>query len=64
MEDILLDEAKRLNRINEMIEKAFLKSEITYREPEQIRANIYLMLEISKHVKWLKKYIEKYKIIQ
>lgn len=56
MEEILLDEAKRLNRINEMIEKAFLKLEITYREPEQIRANIYLMLEISKQTKEKWKY--------
>lgn len=43
----LEEELKRLNRLNDKLEKAF-ESSINKNEPEQIVKNIYAMCEIAK----------------
>lgn len=46
LKDMLSEEAMRLIRINNMLEKAFPKTQITYREPELIKDNVRIIIEI------------------
>lgn len=46
IEQILKNEILRLSRINDLLEKVFPKTAITYKEPELIKQNTELMLEI------------------
>ena len=45
--DYLLDEMKRLNRLNDSLEKKFNKEQAVNNEPEQIVCNIKAMCEIA-----------------
>lgn len=44
--DYLLDEAKRLNRMNDLLEKKIDKGEAINNEPEQIVKNIITICQI------------------
>lgn len=45
--DYLLDEMKRLNRLNDSLEKKINKEQAVNNEPEQIVCNIKAMCEIA-----------------
>ena len=46
----LLDELKRLNRMNDLLEKEINKGNATNNEPEQIVKNVLTMCEIVKSI--------------
>lgn len=48
--EYLKDELKRLNRINDALEKKIIKNETLSNEPEQIVCNIKAMCEIAKTI--------------
>lgn len=50
IEEILLDEMKRLNRLNDSLEKMIIKEKAFNNEPEQIVCNIEAMCQIAKIV--------------
>lgn len=45
--DYLLDEMKRLNRLNDNLEKKIIKEQAINNEPEQIVCNVRAMCEIA-----------------
>ena len=47
IEDYLKDELKRLNRMNDLLEKKINKGEAINNEPEQIVINALAMCEIA-----------------
>lgn len=47
IKDYLMDEMKRLNRLNDNLEKKISKESITNSEPEQIVCNAKAMCEIA-----------------
>ncbi len=47
IQDYLLDEMKRLNRLNDNLEKKIIKEEIFRNEPEQIVCNVNSICKIS-----------------
>ncbi len=51
--DYLKDELKRLNRINDLLEKKILKEEIVKNEPEQLVSNVNAMCQIANAIKIL-----------
>lgn len=46
--DYLKDEMKRLNRINDLLEKKINQGRVIDNEPEQIVSNVKAMCEIAK----------------
>lgn len=48
--DYLLDEIKRLNRMNDLLEKEINKGNVANNEPEQIVNNVLAMCEIVKSI--------------
>ncbi len=48
--DYLKDELKRLNRMNDVLEKKINKDGILSNEPEQIVCNVKAMCEIAKTI--------------
>lgn len=48
--DYLLDELKRLNRLNDSLEKNFIRNDFIKNEPEQIKNNVLTMCEIVKAI--------------
>lgn len=46
--DYLIDELKRLNRMNDLLEKRINQGQAVNNEPEQIVCNINAMCEIAK----------------
>lgn len=46
----LMDEIKRLNRMNDLLEKEINKGNATNNEPEQILKNISTMCEIVRSI--------------
>ena len=49
--DYLIDELKRLSRLNDILEKEISKKTIIGKEPEQIVNNVETMCEIANTVK-------------
>ena len=47
IEDYLLDEMKRLNRLNDKLEKEINTGNVFKNEPEQIVYNVNIMCEIT-----------------
>lgn len=47
IKDYLLDEMKRLNRLNDNLEKKINSGQMVIREPEQIVSNVKAMCEIA-----------------
>lgn len=47
IKEILLDEMKRLNRMNDNLEKMIIKEKTFNNEPEQIVCNVNAMCEIA-----------------
>ena len=47
IKDYLLDEMKRLNRLNDSLEKKINREQAVNNEPEQIVKNILAMCEIA-----------------
>lgn len=47
VEDYLLDEIKRLNRMNDLLEKKINKENAIKNEPEQIICNVKAMCDIA-----------------
>lgn len=45
--DILKDELKRLNRMNDLLEKKINQGQLIINEPEQIVCNVNAMCEIA-----------------
>lgn len=50
IQDYLLDEMKRLNRLNDTLEKKIIKEEIFSNEPEQIVCNVETMCSIANSI--------------
>lgn len=48
IDDYLKDELKRLNRINDLLEKQMNKADVINNEPEQIVSNVLAMCEITR----------------
>ena len=48
IKDYLTDEMKRLNRMNDLLEKKINKNDVVNNEPEQIVSNVKAMCEIAK----------------
>lgn len=48
IQDYLLDEMKRLNRMNDLLEKEINQGSIKDNEPERIACNVQAMCEIAK----------------
>lgn len=48
--DYMLDEVKRLNRLNDNLEKKIIKEQAVNNEPEQIVCNIRAMCEIANNI--------------
>lgn len=48
IKEILLDEIKRLNRLNDNLEKKINKEEVFSNEPEQIVCNVEAMCDIAR----------------
>ena len=53
IKDYLLDEMKRLNRRNDLLEKA-INNGVINNEPEQILSNVKAMCEIANTVEFIK----------
>lgn len=51
IKDYLLDELKRLNRQNDLLEKTINQGKASSREPEQIANNVLAMCEIARTLK-------------
>ena len=51
IKDYLLDEMKRLNRMNDNLEKRINTNAITNNEPEQVVNNVIAMCEIARSIK-------------
>lgn len=47
IKDYLTDEMKRLNRMNDLLEKKINKNDVVNNEPEQIVSNVKAMCEIA-----------------
>ncbi len=47
LKDYLMDELKRLNRMNDLLEMKINKSAAVNNEPEQIVSNIFAMCQIA-----------------
>lgn len=47
IQDFLKDELKRLNRINDLLEKKINQGQVINNEPEQIVCNVKAMCEIA-----------------
>lgn len=53
IEEYLIDEIKRLNRMNDLLEKEINQGEAINNEPEQIVNNVLAMCEIANSLrKW------------
>lgn len=52
LEDYLREELKRLNRLNDLLEKQ-MKGTLTNKEPEQIVCNVKAICEIANTIKLL-----------
>lgn len=50
VQDYVLDEMKRLNRINDILEKKINQEQINNNEPEQIVNNVKAMCEIANRI--------------
>lgn len=50
--DYLKDEMKRLNRMNDLLEKKVNQNDAVNNEPEQIVSNVIAMCEIAKIIYW------------
>lgn len=50
IKDYMLDEMKRLNRLNDNLEKKIIKEQAVNNEPEQIVCNIRAMCEIANNI--------------
>lgn len=50
LEDCLEDEAKRLNRMNDLLEKKINQGQAITNEPEQIIRNIKAMCNIAEYI--------------
>lgn len=50
IQDYLLDEMKRLNRMNDLLEKEINQGSIKDNEPERIVCNVQAMCEIAKTI--------------
>lgn len=53
IEDYLKDEMKRLNRMNDVLEKKINTNTLIYNEPEQIVNNVKAMCEIADSICYL-----------
>jgi len=49
--DYLIEELKRLNRVNDFLEKKMKQEIVIQKEPEQIENNVLAMCEIVKTIK-------------